>query len=143
MARSAEEDLYYTYLSQLLDPVEGHEFARRDSSLVMVSFVERHFSFFSVGQYVPISCPFPSQEWCKLSTAGSIDRDRVNNFYQVASRTSSTHLSFRRDLLALLDMSMSMKEYDLALELGKSSVRPLLIEYLRVCISTTDDGFSS
>jgi hypothetical protein len=42
MARAAEEDFYYTYLSQLLDPVEGHEFARRDSSLVMVSFMERH-----------------------------------------------------------------------------------------------------
>ncbi len=37
MTGSADEDLYYSYLSQLLDPVEGHESARRNSSLVMVS----------------------------------------------------------------------------------------------------------
>ena len=32
-----QEDLYFAYLSQLLDPVEGHESARRDSKLVIVS----------------------------------------------------------------------------------------------------------
>lgn len=32
-------DLYYSYLSQLLDPVEGQELARRSSTLVKVSTV--------------------------------------------------------------------------------------------------------
>jgi hypothetical protein len=31
-------ELYYTYLSMLLDPMEGHDTARHDSELVEVSY---------------------------------------------------------------------------------------------------------
>lgn len=43
----------------------------------------------------------------------------MQNFYRVASKTSSAHLAYQRDLPTLLEMSMTIKEYNLALELSK------------------------
>lgn len=90
-------ELYYSYLSQLLDPIEGQEAARQNGKLV--------------------------EEWCQWSIGighesfQKRDSDRIQNFYLVASRTSSAHLAYRRDLPTLLEMSMAISEYNLALEL--------------------------
>lgn len=60
-----------------------------------------------------------------IEMSGDREAERLNpskylqNFYRVASRTSSAHLSYHRDLPLLLEMSMSIKEYSLALELSK------------------------
>lgn len=81
-------DLYYTYLTLLLHPTEGHDGARHDSSLV--------------------------KEYCTLSV-----KKQKTNFLQVASRTSSNHLAYVRDLPYLLKLSMDASEFDLALDLGK------------------------
>lgn len=43
----------------------------------------------------------------------------LQNFFRVASRASSDHLVYHRDLIMLLDMSMLIDERDLALDLGK------------------------
>jgi hypothetical protein len=40
------------------------------------------------------------------------------HFMAVASRTSSTHVMYKRDLLTLLDFAMEIRETDLALDLG-------------------------
>lgn len=86
-------EIYYSYLSQLLDPVEGQEAARQNGKLV--------------------------EEWCQWSIGigQKRDPDRIQNFYLVASRTSSAHLAYHRDLPTLLEMSMTISEYNLALEL--------------------------
>jgi hypothetical protein len=46
--------------------------------------------------------------------------EHLQNFYKVASRASSDHLAYRRDLVMLLDLSMAISEHELALDLGKS-----------------------
>ena len=46
------------------------------------------------------------------------NQEHLKNFVCVASRASSDHLSYRRDLAMLLDMSMKIHEHDLALDLG-------------------------
>ena len=38
-SRANMNDLYYTYLSLLLHPIDGHDSARRDPSLVKVNIV--------------------------------------------------------------------------------------------------------
>jgi hypothetical protein len=98
--------LYYTYLSSLLHPTDGHDGARQDLTLVA--------------------------EYCQLSVKGSIGEDtdkkrsiRKKNFLRVASKTSSDHLAYKRDLPALLQLSMEATEFDLALDLGKSVVDKL------------------
>lgn len=91
-------NLYYSYLSLLLHPTDGHEGARHDPALV--------------------------KEYCILSIEGT---KRRTKFLQVASRTSSDHLAFTRDLPLLLKLSMDAKEFDLALDLGKS-------QFARVCL---------
>lgn len=90
-------ELYYEYLSLLLHPTDGHEGARHDPTLV--------------------------KEFCTLSIKGKVNASarskRRSNFLQVASRTSSDHLAYTRDLPLLLKLSMDAKEFDLALDLGK------------------------
>jgi hypothetical protein len=92
-------DVYYVYLCRLLNPAEGHEAARRDASLV--------------------------KEWCELSVRktdnGTLSErpNRLSNFDSIASRTTSTALSFKRDLVHLLGLGMEAKKYDLALDLGE------------------------
>lgn len=91
---------YYSYLSLLLDPVEGVEAARQDAKLV--------------------------KEWCALSVGISEDGSariskarNMDNFLLVASRTSSSHLAYRRDVASLLEYCMVIHDYSLALDLGK------------------------
>jgi hypothetical protein len=55
--------------------------------------------------------------------ANQTDPERLQCFLSVASRASSDHLSYRRDLPALLDLSMTVQEHDLALDLGKFTGR--------------------
>lgn len=66
------------------------------------------------------------QEWCEISVKelvvsdGSEDKqDRRTNFFYVASRASSHHRAYHRDLPLLLTLSMEIKEHSLALDLGK------------------------
>ena len=96
-------DLYYTYLCQLLHPIEGHDGARHDPALVA--------------------------EYCILSVKGKAGKRR-NNFLHVASRTSSDHLAYSRDLPFLLKLSMETREFDLALDLGE-----FFVAFLAFCDS--------
>jgi hypothetical protein len=66
------------------------------------------------------------QEWCELSvrekdsnTLGDRSFDRRQNFFAVASRASSDHRAYSRNLALLMDLSMEAEEFDLALDLGK------------------------
>ena len=93
------DDLYYIYLSQLLHPLDGHEMARRDSSLV--------------------------DEWCRLSLhkewSGTFkDRsyDRMANFLTVTSDRGA----YNRDVESLLSMAMDRLLYNVALELAAEFV---------------------
>ena len=61
---------------------------------------------------------------------------RRNNFFSVASRSSSDHLAYHRDLVMLLRLSMASREYDLALELGKVSFVSHLSSTSFQCFST-------
>ena len=49
----------------------------------------------------------------------SNEKERKQNFFSVAARTSSDHLAYRRDLVMLLNLSMAIGERYLALDLGK------------------------
>jgi hypothetical protein len=74
-----------------------------------------------------------SKEWCKLSIedeswsfrgvtsskSESVKKGRMQNFFTVASRASSNHRVYRRDLEMLLGLSMDVHHHDLALDLGK------------------------
>jgi hypothetical protein len=93
--------MYYEYLSLLLHPWEGHDAARQDAELVT--------------------------EWCRLSLEDlSTDnneedqarrKQRRSNFQQVASRSSSDHRYYNRDLFSLMNLSIQDKDYDLALDI--------------------------
>jgi hypothetical protein len=84
------------------------------------------------------------QEWCersvgKLPPSGgkgqNADNDvkkRKDNFFFVASRASSHHLVYRRDLVLLLNLSMNIDEFDLALDLGKLAAQILKLMGLKV-----------
>ncbi|GAX28159.1 hypothetical protein FisN_6Lh015 [Fistulifera solaris] len=92
-------DLFYTYLTDLLHPIDGQDAAKRDNYLV--------------------------NEWCQLSIQFLQEMDDETNeakeykmhFMAVASRTSSTHVMYKRDLIVLLDFAMEINETDLALDL--------------------------
>jgi hypothetical protein len=69
---------------------------------------------------------FRPQEWCELSTSAANEggteekiRERKKQFFFVASRTSSDHLAYHRDLVMLLKLSMKIREHGLALDIGK------------------------
>ncbi|KAL3943392.1 MAG: hypothetical protein SGBAC_002558 [Bacillariaceae sp.] len=95
-------DYYYEYLSMLLHPQQGNESARIDTAIV--------------------------KEWCEWSIGilpSGMDRkkngkisQRRNNFFRVAARSSSDHLTYRRNLETLLKLSMKADEHDLALDLA-------------------------
>jgi hypothetical protein len=91
------EDLYYRYLSHLLNPLDGHEAARHDADLV------KEFCEWSVGIK-----PRPSK-----------NSKRLDNFYNVASRSQIQHKRYRRDLMMLLELCMIINKDDLSLDLGK------------------------
>ena len=52
-------------------------------------------------------------------SAEKAEARNLQNFYLVASRSSSDHLAYRRDLSTLLELSMTISEYSLALDIGK------------------------
>lgn len=91
------EDLFYTYLCNLLNPIDGHEAARQDSNLL--------------------------KEFCELSIG--ID-SRMKNFMNIAAPPSNNFNSYRRDLIMLLDFSSAINNHDLSLDLGKSHDSVLL-----------------
>lgn len=75
--------------------------------------------------------PIVMQEWCELSVKGlknglAEKSERRTNFFSVASRASSNHLAYHRDLLFLLTLSMEIKEHNLVLDLGEW---PIVTEY--------------
>jgi len=97
------KELYYKYLTFVLHPTDGHEAARADTKLVT--------------------------EWSQLSARGCMNlaksstnsleaKEKKKNFFSVASKASSDHLAYKRDLTALLGLSMELKEYLLALDLA-------------------------
>jgi hypothetical protein len=115
-------DLYYSYLSLILHPRDGHDTARRDRELVKVSMIMRGASFLvsSVYGHSPVLFPLPPQEWCEMSVeGGEVDRKKRKNFLSVASRASSDHLVYERDLVVLLALSAKGHDRTLALDLGK------------------------
>jgi hypothetical protein len=68
---------------------------------------------------------FRSQEWCELSAVAASEgstedkfKERRKHFLFVASRTSSDHLAYHRDLVILLELSMRIREHSLALDIG-------------------------
>jgi hypothetical protein len=90
------ENFYYKYMSNLLNPLDGHEDARHDAALV--------------------------QEYCERSVGviphPNYSSERLKNFIAIASRSSIQYKRYRRDLMMLLDLSMKVGEEDLALDLG-------------------------
>lgn len=75
------------------------------------------------------------QDWCDRSVLGKDhgtfkDRapDRRRNFLCVASRTSSAHLLYSRDLVSLLNLSHELGDSDLELDIGTAQeVRVILM----------------
>ena len=112
-------DLHYSYLSLLLHPVDGHE---RSNQLVNVSRrCVYQLWFVRVGLLTRLVL---IQEWCELSIQRVKREGRTKsaeakaNFFAVASRASSNHTAYHRDLVHLLMLSMNINEIDLALDLG-------------------------
>jgi len=88
-------DLYYTYLCQLLDPLDGHEAAREDSNLL------KEFCEWSVG----------------IDSKRETNTTRMKNFMNIAARSSNHHNSYRRDLMMMLDLSSAIGNHNLSLDL--------------------------
>eukprot|EP00980_Cylindrotheca_fusiformis_P028429 scaffold22599_cov139-Cylindrotheca_fusiformis.AAC.20 len=104
------KEYYYGYLSMLLHPNQGNESARSDGALVKVGIRD-----------------VDVLEWCEWSVGlDPLDKDHVEtvkeewrkNFFDVAARSSSDHLRYRRDLKFLLELSMKIDEKNLALDLS-------------------------
>lgn len=91
------EDLYYSYLSQLLHPFDGNDKARHDKELL------QEYCEWSVGIR-----PNPAKK-----------RNRVENFLNIASRSSIQHTRYKRDLMMLLRLGVVIGKEDLVLDLGK------------------------
>lgn len=112
-----QESLYYRYLSLLLHPIDGNEMARRDADLVKVR---------TRAMYENAASNILSKEWCRLSieairrNGDPSNQDFLSNFLSVASKASSDHLVYHRDLPFLLDQAMLIKENNLVLDLCKS-----------------------
>ena len=91
------ETAYYKYLCRLLNPTDGHEAARQDSELL--------------------------KEFCEMSigtgSGGKNFETRIENFLNIASPSSQFHTSYRRDLMMLLELSSSIENHNLSLDLGK------------------------
>ena len=97
------EDEYYKYLCQLLNPVDGHEAAREDSDLL------KEFCFWSIG----------------VGPNGENIASRIENFLNIASPSSEFHTRYSRDLIMLLDFSLTIENNALSLDLGKSDASEL------------------
>ena len=99
-SKAVMEDMYYVYLSRLLNPSDGQEAARYDSELV--------------------------KEFCELSIGVHPSKSKnpvyMENFINIVARSSVHHTKYRRDLMMLLDLSLRMDNEDLTLDLGKSFV---------------------
>lgn len=136
--------LYYRYLTYLLNPTDGHDIARRDSALVM------EWSELSVRGYLEQI----SQQQSPGKQGSDDFKERKKNFYSVASKASSDHLAYTRDLSKLLSLSMQAKEYSLALDLAseilddpswakKKSLFDSIISTLRTIGHATIESFFS
>ncbi len=95
---STMEDLYYNYLFQLLNPIDGHEGAREDSVLL------KEFCDWSIG----------------ARSGGETTPARIENFLNIASPSSKFQTCYRRDLLMLLGLSSTIQNHTLSLDLGKN-----------------------
>ena len=91
------EQIYYTYLSRLLHPVDGHEAAREDLDLL------KAFCEWSIG----------------IDSRRETNPMGMKNFINIASPSSEYRNSYRRDLVMLLDMSLVTENHNLSLDLGK------------------------
>ena len=91
------EEIYYVYLSHLLNPLDGHEGARQDTELV------KEFCEWSAG----------------VKPRKNKNPTRMKNFINIVARSSIHHERYRRDLMMLLDLSLTIDKEDLALDLGK------------------------
>jgi len=91
------EELYYSYLCHLLNPVDGHEAAREDLDLL------KEFCEWSVG----------------INSNREDKAERMKNFMDIASPASDHHNSYRRDLMMLLELSSAIEDNNLSLELSK------------------------
>ena len=89
------EDLYYTYLSHLLNPLDGNEDARQETELI------KEFCEWSIG----------------IKPRKANNPARMKNFINIAARSSIQHKRYRRDLMMLLDLSLTIDNHDLALDL--------------------------
>lgn len=106
------EDLYYSYLSHLLNPIDGHDPARHNFDLVK-EFCERTINSIS---------------------KNNSDSTCMENFMKIASPSSIHIRRYRRDLVMLLDLSMTIDSHDLALDLGEFSIIGCCFPFL-ACIS--------
>ena len=91
------ENLYYSYLSNLLSPLDGNDAARHDDALV------KEYCEWSVGLQ-----PRPHKR-----------PERLENFLNIASRSSIQHKRYRRDLMMLVEYAAVIAKDDLVLDLGK------------------------
>lgn len=98
--------LYYTFLSALLHPLDGHDSARNDKSLV--------------------------NEWCELSANAREDAAKWQNFLYVASRSSSHHLGYHRDLKFLLGLASTTGDDNLVFDLCKLNMQGALVLQFRI-----------
>lgn len=123
-----DEGLYFRYLSRILDPEEGYDRARGDPELLKVTFD-------SFSNDVLFSLLTFTKEYCQLSLrrqlAGKrfpVD-NRVTKFELIASRKSSVHKLYRRDLVFLMELCISHELPDLFLELGMCPSACSLLAY--------------
>lgn len=127
-----DDQLYYSYLSRLLHPSEGQDRARMDGELVKVRVVV----FLLLSQEsISLLCGL-LQEWCRMSlTKGR--PGGIENFLQVASKFKREHMLYRRDVVFLLDISLSRDRRDLFVDLGKPSLGVRIVKnaQLIVCCS--------
>lgn len=104
------EAFYYSYLSHLLNPLDGNDVARHDAALV------KEYCEWSVG----------------LQPRLSKQPERLENFLNIASRSSIQHKRYTRDLMTLLEFAVVIGKDDLVFDLGKF----LILECLRFFAST-------
>lgn len=90
---------YYSYLSHLLNPLDGNDAARHDAALV------KEYCEWSVG----------------LQPRLSKRPERIENFLSIASRSSIQHKRYTRNLMSLLEFAIVIGKDDLVLDLGTYS----------------------
>ncbi|KAL7464072.1 hypothetical protein ACHAXS_004408 [Conticribra weissflogii] len=88
---------YFKYLSSLMHHEDGNDSAKRDKTLV--------------------------KEWClMLSSPGKLDLNHVNYsveaFSHIASKSDASSIYYHRDISFLMDISMRMSQFGLALDLA-------------------------